>query len=450
MCDMGERRALKPRYSSRVLLPATGPRRGAERENDPANPMTITRADCLALDVRDPLAGLRERFALPDDVIYLDGNSLGALPRHVPSRMRAIVEDEWGAGLIRSWNDAGWIDAARRAAARIAPLIGAAADEVSVADSTSVNLFKLLVAAMRLNAGRDVLVTPIGNFPTDTYIAQGVADLLGAELRRVEPNVDSVVAALGPRVAVLAMTHVDYRTGRVYPMREITSAAHDAGALMLWDLSHSAGALELDLDAAGADLAVGCGYKYLNGGPGAPAYAFVARRLIDRIRQPLSGWLGHAAPFAFAEDYAPAPGIDRMQCGTPPMLSLLALESALEVFDDVSIAALRAKSVALGDLFIRLVDERLAGLNVAIESPRDASVRGSQVSLSHVDGYAIVQALSVNGVIGDFRAPDILRFGIAPLYVRYVDMFDAVGAIERVIRSGEWNQPRFVSRKSVT
>jgi kynureninase len=364
--------------------------------------------------------------------------------------MRAIVEDEWGAGLIRSWNDAGWIDAARRAAARIAPLIGAAADEVSVADSTSVNLFKLLVAAMRLNAGRDVLVTPIGNFPTDTYIAQGVADLLGAELRRVEPNVDSVVAALGPRVAVLAMTHVDYRTGRVYPMREITSAAHDAGALMLWDLSHSAGALELDLDAAGADLAVGCGYKYLNGGPGAPAYAFVARRLIDRIRQPLSGWLGHAAPFAFAEDYAPAPGIDRMQCGTPPMLSLLALESALEVFDDVSIAALRAKSVALGDLFIRLVDERLAGLNVAIESPRDASVRGSQVSLSHVDGYAIVQALIVNGVIGDFRAPDILRFGIAPLYVRYVDMFDAVGAIERVIRSGEWNQPRFVSRKSVT
>ena len=393
---------------------------------------------------------LRARFLLPDDVVYLDGNSLGALPRHVPARMRAIVESEWGTGLIRSWNDAAWIDAARRTAAKIAPLIGADADEVMVADSTSVNLFKLLVAAMRLNPGRDVLLTTVGNFPTDTYIAEGVADLLGVELRRVDPETRSVIAALGPRVAVLAMTHVDYRSGRIHPMREITAAAHAAGALTLWDLSHSAGALELDLDAAGVDLAVGCGYKYLNGGPGAPAFAFVARRHIDRVRHPLTGWLGHAAPFAFADDYAPAAGIDRIQCGTPPMLSLLALESALEAFDGVSVAALRAKSMALGDLFIGLADATLDGLGVTVASPRDASTRGSQVSLSHPSGYAVMQALIANRVIGDFRAPDILRFGFAPLYVRFVDVFDTVDAIGRILRTGEWNQPSFLSRKAVT
>jgi kynureninase len=295
-----------------------------------------------------------------------------------------------------------------------------------------------------------VLLTPIGNFPTDTYIAHGAADLLGVELRRVEPHVASLIAALGPRVAALAMTHVDYRTGRIHPMREITAAAHAAGALTVWDLSHSAGALEVDLDGTGVDLAVGCGYKYLNGGPGAPAYAFVARRLVDRVRQPLSGWFGHVEPFAFADDYAPSPGVERMQCGTPPMLSLAALESALEVFDDVSVGALRAKSMALGDLFIRLADETLDRLEVTVESPRAASRRGSQVSLSHPNGYAIVQALIANGVIGDFRAPDILRFGLTPLYVRFVDVFDAVHAIGSVIRRGEWNQPRFLWRKTVT
>ncbi len=412
--------------------------------------MAITRQDCVALDDADALAELRGRFVLPDDVIYLDGNSLGALPRHVPSRMRAIVDSEWGNGLIRSWNDAAWIDAARRTAAKIAPLIGAGADEVTVADSTSVNLFKLLVAAMRLNPGRDLLLTTAGNFPTDTYIAEGVAELLGAELRRVDPETSSVVAALGSRVAVLAMTHVDYRTGRIHPMREITATAHAAGALMLWDLSHSAGALELDLDEAGVDFAVGCGYKYLNGGPGAPAFAFVARRHTGRVRHPLTGWFGHAAPFAFGESYAPAAGIDRLQCGTPPMLSLLALESALEAFDGVSVAALRAKSMALGDLFIGLAEAMLDGLGVTVASPRDASVRGSQVSLLHPHGYAIVQALIADGIIGDFRAPDILRFGFAPLYVRFVDVFDTVEAIGRILRTDEWNQPAFLSRKAVT
>ena len=412
--------------------------------------MAITRQDCVALDAADALAALRERFALPDDVIYLDGNSLGALPRHVAARMRAVVDREWGMGLVRSWNDAAWIDAARRTAAKIAPLIGAGVDEVTVADSTSVNLFKLLVAALRLNPGRQLLLTPIGNFPTDTYIAQGVADLLGVELRRVDADVDSVLAALGHRVAVLAMSHVDYRTGRINPMRELTAAAHAAGALTLWDLSHSAGVIDVDLDDAGVDLAVGCGYKYLNGGPGAPAFAFVARRHVDRVRHPLTGWFGHAEPFAFADDYAPAAGIDRMQCGTPPVLSLLALDSALEVFDGVSIAALRAKSMALGDLFIALTDAVLEGLGVTIASPRDAGARGSQVSLAHPHGYAIVQALIANGIIGDFRAPDILRFGLAPLYVRFVDAYDTVEAIARILRTGEWNQPQYLSRKAVT
>jgi kynureninase len=412
--------------------------------------MAITRQACVALDDADALAALRDRFILPDNVIYLDGNSLGALPRHVPARMRDVVGTEWGIGLIRSWNDAGWIYAARRTAAKIAPLIGAGADEVTVADSTSVNLFKLLVAAMRLNSGRDVLLTQTGNFPTDTYIAQGVADLLGAEFRRVDPDVGSVLTALGPRVAVLAMSHVDYRTGRIHPMRRITAAAHAAGALMLWDLSHSAGALELELDEAGVDLAVGCGYKYLNGGPGAPAFAFVARRHLDRARHPLTGWFGHAEPFAFADDYAPAQGIDRVQCGTPAMLSLLALESALEIFDGVSLTALRAKSMALGNLFIGIADATLEGLGVAVASPREASARGSQVSLSHANGYAIIQALIANGIIGDFRAPDILRFGLAPLYVRFVDVFDTVETIGRILRTGEWNQPKFLSRKTVT
>jgi kynureninase len=307
-----------------------------------------------------------------------------------------------------------------------------------------------LIGARRLNPDRDLLLTASGNFPTDTYIAQGVAELLGVELRRFDPNTDALIAALGPRVAVVAMTHVDYRTGRVYPMRELTEAAHAAGALMLWDLSHSAGALELALEDVGVDFAVGCGYKYLNGGPGAPAFAFVARRHVDRLRVPLTGWFGHAEPFAFADQYAPAAGIDRVQCGTPPLLSLSALDSALDVFAGVSMAALRAKSMALGDLFIRLVDATLDRRDLSVASPRDARVRGSQVSLEHADGYAIVQALIARGIIGDFRAPNLMRFGLAPLYVRFVDVFDTVETIARILETGEWNQPQFVARRAVT
>jgi kynureninase len=410
----------------------------------------MTRQECAALDDGDPLAALRHRFALPEGVIYLDGNSLGPMPRHVPARLEHVVRTEWAEGLIRSWNDAGWIEAPRRASAHIARLIGAGEDEVTVADSTSVNLFKLVVAAARLRPERSVLLHARSDFPTDRYIVESAAELLGLEAICAGPDGNAMIAALDNRVAVLVLSHVQYRTGRLNAMPSFTAAAHAAGALVLWDLCHSAGVIDIDVDAAHADFAVGCGYKYLNGGPGAPAFAYVARRHHGVVRQPLTGWLGHARPFAFADEFVAAPGIDRMQCGTPPMLSLLALESALEAFDGVDMTALRRKSQALGDLFIRLFDERLPAHGFALASPRDGDARGSQVSLSHPRGYAVIQALIARGIIGDFRAPDILRFGLAPLYARFTDVFDAVAAIDEIMASGEWNQPRFLSPKTVT
>jgi len=412
--------------------------------------MGTTRQECVALDQSDGLAALRQRFMLPEGVIYLDGNSLGPMPRQVPARLRHVVENEWGEGLIRSWNDAGWIDAPRRAAARIARIVGAGADEVTVADSTSVNLFKLLVAAARLRPGRNVLLSASGDFPTDRYIADSVAEILGLRTICAGPEPDAIIAALDEHVAVLALCHVDYRTGRLNPMSRLTAAAHAAGALALWDVSHSAGVIDIGLDAADVDFAVGCGYKYLNGGPGAPAFGYVARRHHQLVRQPLTGWLGHAQPFAFANDYVPAAGIDRLQCGTPPIMSLLALEAALEAFDGVDLTALRRKSQALGDLFIRLIDDELGPCGFGLASPRDSDVRGSQVSLAHPRAYAVMQALIARGIIGDFRAPDILRFGIAPMYVRFADMFDATAAIAGIMAAGEWNQSRFLSPKAVT
>jgi kynureninase len=411
----------------------------------------LTRADAQSLDAADPLAALRDRFMLPPGVIYLDGNSLGALPKAVPERMARALHEEWGVGLIRSWNDAGWYPAPQRVGARIAGLIGAAADEVVVADSISVNLFKVLVAALRLRTGRRRILGERGNFPTDAYVAGGVAELMQAEFVAVEP--EQVLEAIDERVAVVSLTHVNYKTGRIHDMAAITCRAHDCGALVIWDLAHTAGAVPCQLNACEADFAVGCGYKYLNGGPGAPAFVMVARRHQGAVEQPLRGWHGHAQPFAFVEEYAPAAGIDRMLVGTAPQLSLIALEAALEAFDGVTMEALRAKSVALTELFIRLVDEQLqdGGPLFGIASPRDASVRGSQVSLTHPDGgYAIVQALIARGVIGDYRAPDILRFGFAPLYVRHVDVWDAVAALREVMASGEWREPRFAARKAVT
>jgi kynureninase len=408
-----------------------------------------TRADAEALDAADDLAPLRGDFVLPEGVVYLDGNSLGALPRAAVERLRDVTEREWGHDLIRSWNANGWIDLPARVAEGFAPLVGAAPDEVVVADSTSVNLFKLLAGALRLRPGRRAILSEEGNFPTDLYVAQGLARLLGdVELRLVRR--EGLKEALREDVAVLLLTHVDFRTGEVHDMEALTRAAHDAGALALWDLAHSAGAVPVDLDGCGADLAVGCGYKYLNGGPGAPAFAFVARRHQAGFESPLSGWMGHADPFAFGPLYEPAPGISRLLCGTPPVLSLVALECGVETIARAGIDRLRRKSVALTELFVRLVEQECHGFGFALASPREAERRGSQVSLRHPEGHAIVQALIARGVVGDFRTPDILRFGFAPAYVRFVDAWDAVAALRAVMESREWARPAFQARGRVT
>jgi kynureninase len=360
------------------------------------------------------------------------------------------VRRQWGADLITSWNKHGWLDLPRRVGGKIARLIGAAPHEVIVADSISVNLVKLIAAALHLRPGRPVVVAERGSFPTDLYVAQGLQELLGDRLElRAVPR-DEIEAALDERTALLMLTHVDYRSGRIHDMARLTAAAHAAGALALWDLAHSAGALPVDLAAAGADLAVGCGYKYLNGGPGAPAFLFVAERWQEQARQPITGWLGHQAPFDFAGEYRPAPGITHFLAGTPPILSLVALEVGVEMFLAVDPAALRAKSMALTGRFIELVEACCAGLGLELASPREAELRGSQVALRHAEGYPVMQALIARGVIGDFRAPDLLRFGFAPLYVRFVDLFDAVEGLRAILAERAWDRPEFKRRAAVT
>jgi len=410
---------------------------------------TLTRVQAESLDAEDDLAFLREAFVLPHGVIYLDGNSLGALPRRTVERLREVTEREWGCDLIRSWNANGWIDLPGRVAGLLAPLIGASADEVAVADSTSVNVFKLLAGGLRLRPGRRVIVSEEANFPTDLYVAQGLASLLGDVELRLVPR-DGLRAALGDDVAVLLLTHVDFRTGEIHDMAGLTRAAHHAGALALWDLAHSAGAVPVDLGGCEADLAVGCGYKYLNGGPGAPAFAFVARRWHSAFENPLSGWMGHADPFAFGPRYQPAPGVARLLCGTPPVLSLAALECGVETIARAGIDGLRRKSVALTDLFVRLVEQECGGFGFTLASPREAERRGSQVSLRHPEGHAIVQALVARGVVGDFRTPDILRFGFAPAYVRFAEAWDAVAALRAVMENREWKRPEFQGEGRVT
>jgi len=433
----------------------------------------ISRDDCARRDAQDPLGPLRGQFMLPEGVIYVDGNSLGALPRATPARVAAAVAQEWGDGLIRSWNDAGWISLPQRVGDRIGTLIGARAGECVAADSTSVNLFKVLSAASRIVAAdapaRRVIVSERQNFPTDLYIAEGLCRDLGWSLELLEPAdiVQRLAGGRGADVAVLMLTQVNYRTGALHDMVAMTALAHGAGALAVWDLAHSAGALPVDLHGANADFAIGCGYKFLNGGPGAPAFVWAHPRHAERFWQPLSGWMGHAAPFTFRPDYTPAPGIGRFLCGTPAVLSLTALECGVDTLHAADalggMAALRAKAVALTDLFIALVDERCAAFGFACASPRDARLRGSQVSLVREagDGYAIVQALIARGVIGDFRAgtaadrhgpplPDILRFGFTPLYLRFVDVYDAVEHLVQVMQAGEYRQARFNERSAVT
>ncbi|MEQ1752771.1 MAG: kynureninase [Micropepsaceae bacterium] len=410
--------------------------------------MSMDRAQCLLMDQADPLAFVRERFRLPSGEIYLDGNSLGCLPKAVSARLTNAIEHEWGRGLIRSWNEAGWYRAPQRVGAKIARLIGVPAEDVIVSDSTSVNLFKVLTAALRLSKGRNKILGLVADFPTDTYIAQGVASWAGAELVRVRP--DNLASAIDEGVSIVSLTHVNYRTGYRYDMASLTRAAHAKGAMIVWDLSHSAGAMDLQVAACDADFAVGCGYKYLNGGPGAPSYTYVAQRHQGGFEQPLQGWLGHTAPFDFADDYVAAPGINRVLSGTPPVLSLVALEAALTVFDDIDMTLVRAKSGQLSELFMLVADEVLSPFEFKIESPRNPSDRGAQVSLSHKHGYAVCQALIHHGVIGDFRAPDIVRFGLAPLTTRFVDVFDAVMVLRSVMEQRLWDRPEFQRRKAVT
>ena len=415
----------------------------------------MTREDALALDGADPLAPLRDQFSLPPGVIYLDGNSLGVLPRSTAARVQQVVTDEWGEGLIRSWNSAGWITLPQRVGDKIAQLVGVGAGELVVADSTSVNLFKVLSAALSISQtdapARRVIVSERSNFPTDLYIAQALAAERGFELRLVEP--EDLPAALGAQVAVLMLTHVNYRTGRMHDMAALSRASHEAGALVIWDLAHSAGAVPLALADDGADFAIGCGYKYLNGGPGAPAFVWAHPRHADRFWQPLAGWMGHAAPFEFTPGYRPAAGISRYLCGTPPVLSLAALEcgvdSVLAAQALGGMPALRAKSLALTKLFAAQVQAHCPGLSLV--SPLDDAQRGSQVCFGHTEiGYPVMQALIARGVIGDFRAPDVLRFGFTPLYLRFVDAFDAAEHLRQVLNGGEWQRPEFNQRQAVT
>jgi len=402
-----------------------------------------------ALDDSDPIRAFRQRFLLPSDAIYLDGNSLGALPVATPRRLEEVVRQEWGMGLIRSWNTHDWIGAGRRVGDKIAGLIGAKAGEVVVADSTSVNIYKLLMAALAARPGRNVILSEAGNFPTDLYVAQGIAaSLPHITVRAVEPG--KILESMGDDVAVVLLTHVHYKTGDKYDMARITRRAHERGALMIWDLCHSAGAVEVDLGAVEADMAVGCGYKYLNGGPGAPAFLYVARRLQKDLQSPVTGWLGHAAPFEFAGAYRPAADIGRFLSGTPPILGLTALEIGVDLLVEAPRALLFEKGQKLCSLFIALVEESCGGYGIEIATLRDPQARGSHVSLRHANGYPIVQALIAQGVIGDFRAPDILRFGFAPLYLSYADTWRAADALRDMLATGRWDDPRFRTRAQVT
>jgi kynureninase len=407
----------------------------------------VTIDQAQQLDESDPLAFARERFRLPEEMIYLDGNSLGALPAAAPAALFETAERQWGDDLIGSWNKHCWIDWPTRIAERLVPILGAQPNELLIADSTSVCLFKLLAAAVRARPGRKTIVTQKRNFPTDLYVAQGVTQLFGLTLNAVEPS--AVVDAVDHDTAALMLTHVDYRSASIYDMRAINEAARTAGALVVWDLSHSAGAIDLDLNGAGSELAVGCGYKYLNGGPGAPAFIYIAERLQGELENPLPGWMGHSEPFAFVDDYRPVGGIGRFLTGTPSILSLAALDSGLRTFDGIAMRDLAAKSRSLSQLFIAEVEGR-CGDEVSLASPRDPTQRGSHVVFAHAEGYAIMQALIARGVIGDFRSPDLIRVGFAPLYNSHSEMVRAAEILAQVLETREWDQPRFKSRAKVT
>ena len=409
-----------------------------------------TLVDLEALDREDPLRTLREAFLLPDGVVYLDGVSLGALPRETPARLHDVIAQQWGQDLIGSWTLHDWIGAPQRVGDKIARLIGAAQGEVVVADSTSVNLFKLLAAACQLRPGRPVILSEPGNFPNDLYIAQGLQRLSNERLELRLVPAERIEAAIDEQVAVVLLTHVHYKSAAAHDMARITARAHAQGALALWDLSHSAGAVPVSLNEAQADFAVGCGYKYLNGGPGAPAYLFVAQRHQAVAASPITGWLSHARPFDFVDDYAPAAGIGRFLAGSHPILGITALEVGVDLMLQADAQCRIDKSRARSELFVALIESRCAGYELELASPRDARARGSHVALRHPQGYAVMQALIARGVIGDFRAPDLMRFGFAPLYSRYVDLWQAVETLHDVLQTAAWDRPEFRLRRAVT
>lgn len=414
-----------------------------------------TRTHCLTLDAQDPLAPLRNQFALPAGVIYLDGNSLGARPVAALERAQAVIAEEWGNGLIRSWNSAGWADLSQRLGNRLAPLIGARDGEVVITDTTSINLFKVLSAALTVQRGRapsrKVIVSEASNFPTDLYIAEGLTELLqqGYSLRLVN-SPDELPKAIDQDTAVVMLTHVNYKTGYMYDMQAQTALSHECGALAIWDLAHSAGAVPIDLHQAGADYAIGCTYKYLNGGPGSQAFVWVNPALVDVVTQPLSGWFGHTRQFAMESRYAPSQGIARYLCGTQPIASLAMVECGLDIFAQTDMASLRSKSLALTDLFIELVESRCAAHDLTLITPREHARRGSHVSFEHPEGYAVIQALIARGVIGDYREPRIMRFGFTPLYTSFAEVWDAVEILGEILDQKTWDQPQFKVHHSVT
>jgi len=410
----------------------------------------LDRGTFETLDHNDELAPFREKFYLPEGLIYMDGNSLGAMPRAAVERSADVVKREWGEDLITSWNKNGWFHLSKKLGARLAPLMGAEEDEVMVCDATGINLFKLLSVALQLRPEHKVILMEGSNFPTDNYMAQGLVQQLGQghEVRFIEQ--DNLIENITDEVAVVCLTHVHYKTGRMHDMAAITEKAHAVGALALWDLCHSAGAVPVDLNQCEADFAVGCGYKYLNGGPGAPAFLYMAKRHHGKAQQPLSGWWSHAAPFAFEQDYRPSENIWQMMTGTQPILSLSTLECGIEIMEQADMEKVREKSVRLGDLFIELMEQECSDYGFKLASPKNGTQRGSQVSFHHPEGYAIIQALIAEGVVGDFRAPDIMRFGLTPLYLGYADIWDAVARLSKIMAGKVWQKAEYQNRSAVT
>jgi len=410
----------------------------------------IDRPHCEQRDTDDPLRLCRDRFSLPNGIVYLDGNSLGPLPKTAPGAVRQTVEAEWGEGLISSWNDARWVDLPARAGDLLAPLIGAHPGEVVFGDSTSVSLFKLAAALLASSGKRTKIVSETGNFPTDTYILEGLVRLLGDRHDLIRPPMDEVEAAIDDETALVVLTHVNYRSGAMYPMAKITALCRSKGIPLIWDLCHSAGAVPLDLAGDGVEYAIGCGYKYLNGGPGAPAFTYIRASSQAAFDPVLTGWFSHARPFAFEPDYDPHPSIAKALVGTPPVIALAGLIEGLKTFEDVDTGAIRAKSLALSDLFMALVDQELSGHGFEIVTPRGADKRGSQVSLVHDEGYAIMQYLIARGFIGDYREPGLLRFGLTPLFVRFADVWDCIACLRNAMQTGAWDTPKYRARKAVT